>query len=122
MISKLDISTDVNAKLQAETQINAASSSTINIVANLEDSADFNGELDIGDVAIDGNVEIGLTTSNQTYTGAYEVTSFLPDDLTTTSVVLHTSNKVMARNVTIYSLPVSEEYNSQGGVTMTIGG
>ena len=56
------------------------------------------------------------------YTGDYEVTSFTADPLLTTSLVLATNDKHMLDDVTIYSVPTSEEYNEYGGVTFTIGG
>lgn len=56
------------------------------------------------------------------YTGDYEVTSFCADPLLTTSLVLPTNDKHMLNDVTVYSVPTTEEYNSAGGVTFTIGG
>lgn len=56
------------------------------------------------------------------YTGDYEVTSFCADPLLTTSLILPTNDKHMLDDVTVYSVPTSEEYNSAGGVTFTIGG
>lgn len=56
------------------------------------------------------------------YTGDYEVTSFCADPLLTTSLVLPTADKHMLDDVTVYSVPTTEEYNSAGGVTFTIGG
>lgn len=56
------------------------------------------------------------------YTGDYEVTSFCADPLLTTSLVLPTADKHMLNDVTVYSVPTTEEYNSAGGVTFTIGG
>lgn len=56
------------------------------------------------------------------YDGDYEVTSFLAAPSMTSSLVLPTRDKLMRDNVTFYSVPTSEEYNEQGGVTFTIGG
>lgn len=56
------------------------------------------------------------------YTGDYEVTSFCADPLLTTSLVLPTNDKHMLNDVTVFSVPTTEEYNSAGGVTFTIGG
>ena len=56
------------------------------------------------------------------YKGAYEVTSFCAEPLLTTSLVLPTNDKHMTDDMTIYSVPTREEYNSAGGVTFTIGG
>lgn len=56
------------------------------------------------------------------YTGDYEITSFCADPLLTTSLILPTNDKLMTDDVTIYSVPTSEEYNEFGGVTFTIGG
>ena len=56
------------------------------------------------------------------YTGPYEVTSFTAAPLLTTSLVLPTNDKHMLNDVTVYSVPTSEEYNPAGGVTFTIGG
>lgn len=56
------------------------------------------------------------------YTGDYEVTSFCADPLLTTSLVLRTEDKHMLHDVTVFSVPTSEEYNTAGGVTFTIGG
>ena len=63
-----------------------------------------------------------ITTSQaEEYDGSYEITSFLAAPSMTTSQYLHTRNKLMRDNVTVYSVPTSEEYNPQGGVTFTIG-
>lgn len=56
------------------------------------------------------------------YTGPYDVTSFTAAPLLTTSLVLPTNDKHMTDDVTVYSVPTTEEYNSAGGVTFTIGG
>lgn len=56
------------------------------------------------------------------YTGPYDVTSFTAAPLLTTSLVLPTTDKHMTDDVTVYSVPTSEEYNPAGGVTFTIGG
>ena len=56
------------------------------------------------------------------YTGDYEVTSFGAAPLATTSLVLPTNDKHMLDDVTVYSIPTTEEYNAAGGVTFTIGG
>lgn len=55
------------------------------------------------------------------YTGDYEVTSFTAAPLLVTSLVLQTIDKHMLDNVTVYSVPTSEEYNDAGGVTFSIG-
>lgn len=62
------------------------------------------------------------TSTAEDYTGPYEVTSFTAAPLLTTSLVLPTSDKHMLNDVTVYSVPTSEEYNPAGGVTFTIGG
>lgn len=56
------------------------------------------------------------------YDGTYEVTSFTAAPTLTSSLILPTRDKLMRDNVTFYSVPTSEEYNPQGGVTFTIGG
>lgn len=61
-------------------------------------------------------------TQAEEYDGAYDVTSFLAEPSMTSSLVLPTRDKIMRDNVTVYSVPTSEEYNPQGGVTFTIGG
>lgn len=58
----------------------------------------------------------------EVYRGDYEVTSFVAQPLLTTSLVLPTNEKFMVDDVTVYSVPTSEEYNEAGGVTFTIGG
>lgn len=55
------------------------------------------------------------------YTGDYEVTSFTAEPLLVTSLVLPTIDKHMLDNVTVYSVPTTEEYNDAGGVTFSIG-
>lgn len=55
------------------------------------------------------------------YDGTYEVTSFLAEPSLTSSLILPTREKLMRDNVTFYSVPTTEEYNEQGGVTFTIG-
>lgn len=117
----LDISADLNARIE-ETETNATVSSSVGITANIENVVSITGELNIDDVTIEADLGEGGAVSYDTYTGEYEVTSFLPENLITSSVILPTRSKLMTNNVTVYSLPVSEEYNAQGGVTMTIGG
>lgn len=64
-----------------------------------------------------------ITTSEaEEYDGDYEVTSFLAAPSLTSSLILPTRDKLMRDNVTVYSVPTTEEYNLQGGVTFTIGG
>lgn len=58
----------------------------------------------------------------EVYRGDYEVTSFVAQPLLTTSLILPTNEKFMIDDVTVYSVPTSEEYNEAGGVTFTIGG
>lgn len=80
--------------------------------------ADISGTLPV-------TAEFVNTIHNSTaedYTGDYEVTSFCADPLLTTSLVLPTNDKHMLDDVTVYSVPTTEEYNSAGGVTFTIGG
>lgn len=61
-------------------------------------------------------------TEAEEYDGAYEVTSFLAAPSLATSLILPTKAKIMRDDVTFYSVPTTEEYNAQGGVTFTIGG
>lgn len=55
------------------------------------------------------------------YTGDYTVTSFCADPLLTSSLILPTNDKHMIDDVTVFSVPTSEEDNAAGGVTFTIG-
>ena len=66
--------------------------------------------------------QIRLKQACDDYEGPYEVTSFTADPLLTTSLVLHTNDMHMLDDVTVYSVPTTEEYNTAGGVTFTIGG
>lgn len=66
--------------------------------------------------------QIRLKQACDDYAGPYEVTSFTADPLLTTSLILPTNDKHMLDDVTVYSVPTSEEYNPAGGVTFTIGG
>lgn len=71
---------------------------------------------------VDADLINRITTSEaEEYDGDYEVTSFLAEPSMTTSLILPTRQKIMRDNVTVYSVPTSEEYNPQGGVTFTIG-
>lgn len=118
----LSIEENSNAHLVEEKQNNSVLSSTIDIAADLENVVNINAELNIDNVTIEATAVEGTSVHYDTYTGDYEVTSFLPTNLITTSIILPTDSKLMTDDVTIYSLPVHEEYNEQGGVTMTIGG
>lgn len=66
--------------------------------------------------------QIRLKQACDDYEGPYEVTSFTADPLLTTSLVLPTNDMHMLDDVTVYSVPTTEEYNAAGGVTFTIGG
>ena len=82
-------------------------------------------EADIVESVINADADFVSTlyvTTAEDYTGDYEVTSFCADPLLVTSLVLPTNDKHMLDDVTVYSVPTSEEYNSAGGVTFTIGG
>lgn len=121
-MTTLDTSADINASISIEAQGNSSLTSTVDINAEISNIVSIASELNIENVTIESSISEGTVVTYDTYDGDYEVTSFLPENLITTSVVLSTSNKLMTDNVTIYSLPVSEEYNDAGGVTMTIGG
>lgn len=87
----------------------------------IEDGAVKLGIADEGVISL----SIGEATavkSYEDYKGAYEVTSFCAEPLLTTSLVLPTNDKHMTDDMTIYSVPTREEYNSAGGVTFMIGG
>lgn len=80
--------------------------------------ADFADQI----LAADAELVNRITSSQaEEYDGDYEVTSFLAEPSLTTSLILPTRQKIMRRDMTIYSVPTSEEYNPQGGVTFTIG-
>ena len=82
-------------------------------------------DADLAPSVIDVDAELVTTIYNSTaedYTGDYEVTSFCADPLLVTSLILPTNDKHMLDDVTVYSVPTTEEYNSAGGVTFTIGG
>lgn len=90
-------------------KVNAVFTEPLNV------SADF-----VGDLAINGEmVNLLRIAEYEDYTGDYEVTSFA--STLASSLVLPTLDKHMTDNVTIHSLPTTEEYNDAGGVTMTIG-
>lgn len=119
------------------------SSDSALVVDNQEDSNSFSVSADISEVSVVAQAsedeELVATMEEESnsfstsfdisygryhyedYTGVYEVTSFLSNTSLTTSIVLPTNDKHMTDNVTIYSLPTSEEYNDAGGVTFTIG-
>lgn len=52
------------------------------------------------------------------YEGSYEA---VPKTETSTQV-FETADKLMRKNFLVYTIPTTEEYNEQGGVTFTIGG
>lgn len=82
-------------------------------------------EADIVESVINADADFVSTlyvTTAEDYTGSYEVTSFTAAPLLTTTLVLPTNDKHMLDDVTVYSVPTSEEYNEYGGVTLTIGG
>lgn len=84
----------------------------------------ISAQADFADSLINADAELvnRITTSQaEEYDGAYEVTSFLAAPSLTTSLILQTRQKIMRDDVTVYSVPTSEEYNPQGGVTFTIG-
>lgn len=89
------------------------------------DNQIINAQADFADQILTADAELvnRITTSEaEEYDGAYEVTSFLAEPSLTTSLILPTRQKIMRDDVTVYSVPTSEEYNPQGGVTFTIGG
>ncbi len=92
----------VTARISPALNVSARLVSTINATAELANT-------------------IRITTAED-YNGPYEVTSFTADPLLTTSLVLPTNDMHMLDDVTVYSVPTTEEYNSAGGVTFTIGG
>lgn len=51
-----------------------------------------------------------------TYTGSYSVTPG------SAAVTLQTADKLVRRNITVQSIPVTETENDAGGTTVTIGG
>ena len=82
-------------------------------------------EADIVESVINADADFVSTlyvTTAEDYAGPYEVTSFTAAPLLTTSLILPTNDKHMTDDVTVYSVPTSEEYNPAGGVTFTIGG
>lgn len=85
---------------------------TMNVVARFA-SAELQVEADF--------INPVRTSQYDDYTGDYEVTSFCAEPLLTTSLVLRTEDKHMLHDVTVFSVPTSEEYNPAGGVTFTIG-
>lgn len=81
--------------------------------------ADFADQI----LAADAELVNRITSSTaEEYDGQYEVTSFLAEPSLTTSLILPTRAKLMRDDLTFYSVPTSEVYNPQGGVTFTIGG
>lgn len=117
-----EINTGITTTISEDAQVSSDVSGTIDITADIDSIVYIASDLCIDNVTIDSGLDESQTpVSYDTYTGDYEVTSFLPTNLITTSVVLGTRAKLMTDNVTIYSLPVTEEYNEEGGVTITIG-
>lgn len=113
-----------NAELFSIIDVTAELTQPIEVSASLSKVLTVNAEL-TGDLTVDAELVTTIRVSSQgyaDYTGDYEVTSFCAAPLLTTSLVLPTNDKHMLDDVTVYSVPTSEEYNSAGGVTFTIGG
>ena len=64
-----------------------------------------------------GEVQTIVKTDLDPYTGAYEVVPKAYQNQ-----LLSTENKVMTRNVLVYSIPYATVSNLSGGLTATIGG
>lgn len=108
LISQIDVDADLNRTIPATAQING----------NLAERAEFfDNILNVGAKIVN---EI-TTDAPDEYDGSYEVTSFLAAPSLSSSLILPTREKLMRDNVTVYSVPTTEEYNEQGGVTFTIG-
>lgn len=96
---------------------------TVYVTADLQSNI-INAEAVLGDNVVSANADLvnKVTYKDaEKYEGSYEVVSILADPSMTSSLVLHTKGKMMSGDLTIYSVPTSEEYNEQGGVTFTIG-
>lgn len=124
---------NVTANILSSLAVDAVLQNTVVVDADLTGiipvTADLPGPLAVtagltSDVAADADLVTTIRVSSQgyaDYTGDYEVTSFTAAPLLTTSLVLPTNDKHMLDDVTVYSVPTSEEYNDAGGVTFTIG-
>ena len=111
----VDSAMQVQAQMTSVLKANARFiDGTMNVVARFA-SAELQVEADFIN-------PVRTSQQYEDYTGDYEVTSFCAEPLLTTSLILPTSDKHMLDNVTVYSVPTSEEYNTAGGVTFTIGG
>lgn len=66
----------------------------------------------------DGDPDViisGTTETHETYTGTYEVTPRVYEQ------ILDTDNKIMEDDVTVHEIPVTRTSNPQGGLTVLIG-
>lgn len=61
------------------------------------------------------DIEAGKVNPKQRYDGDYEITPKISE------TVLHTRQKFMTDDVTIFQIPFSSVTNEQGGQTVTIG-
>lgn len=126
---------NVSAEIIGNIDVQATLGQVLSVTAELADqsidvTAELTGDLDAtaewtDNLEVDADLVNKIRVSHEgyaDYTGDYEVTSFTAAPLLTTSLVLPTNDKHMLDDVTVYSVPTSEEYNDAGGVTFTIGG
>lgn len=125
-ISANIVSSLITAQVGVDTLTVFASLANETITAQAQTSGIIIAQADLSDT-LNADAELVNTIrvsheGYEDYTGPYEVTSFTAAPLLTTSLVLPTNDKHMTDDVTVYSVPTSEEYNPAGGVTFTIGG
>lgn len=113
----------VVASLSINEDFDASLISLEPIAAELTDISRLTAEVSTDGMILSASFDTSIGQSvYQDYTGDYEVNSFTAEPLLTTSLVLPTFDKHMTDNVTVYSVPTTEENNEAGGVTFTIGG
>lgn len=119
LVSTIAVSASLNSRIEANADLDRTIPVTAHINGNLAEQAEFfDNILNVGAEIVN---EI-TTDAPDVYDGAYDITSFLAAPSLTSSLILPTKQKLMRDNMTVYSVPTTEEYNPQGGVTFTIGG
>lgn len=78
------------------------------------DTVRISGDISTTDMHISGDIQIG-EYSAPSYTGEYEVTPILSND-----IILDTNGKVMQDNVSVKKIPYYETSNLSGGTTVYI--
>lgn len=116
VIGNLSVATTITGELSQQSEISGSLSSQAALSGSLSAQGSIEGSLSATE-SLNGTLTIPSAIGSLVYTGEYEAT---PKTDTSTQVFA-TAMKTMTRDFLVYTIPTTEEYNSAGGVTFTIG-